>query len=414
MKYNLRFYQKEASDAAVRFFRQPVNKYHALEVLPTGSGKSLVIADIASQLSEPTIVFQPNKEILEQNFSKLRSYGVDDCSIYSASLNKKEISKITFATIGSVANHMEDFQHFRNIIIDEAHECNPRGGMYKDFIDDGERKVLGLTATPYRLDAINAPVRNEKGEIVRDIFGEIEKEHRAILRFMTRCKPKIFYNVIYACQVSDLLRQGYLAQIHYYDVTPKAYQQNRLRRNSTGRDFDETSVEESFQNFDMYSYLVSIVKRVLNPKQKEQSRRGILVFTKNIMQAQALTAAIPNSAFVTGETKKKDREEILRRFKAGEIKVVANVGVLTTGFDYPELDTVIMARPTMSLSLYYQVIGRAIRPFPGKEPWFIDLCGNIKTFGKVENLGIDCPSAGQWMVNGWINEQWKQLTNVIF
>ena len=197
---------------------------------------------------------------------------------------------------------------------------------------------------------------------------------------MTRCKPKIFYNVIYACQVSDLLRQGYLAQIHYYDVTPKAYQQNRLRRNSTGRDFDETSVEESFQNFDMYSYLVSIVKRVLNPKQKEQSRRGILVFTKNIMQAQALIAAIPNSAFVTGETKKKDREEILRRFKAGEIKVVANVGVLTTGFDYPELDTVIMARPTMSLSLYYQVIGRAIRPFPGKEPWFIDLCGNIKNF----------------------------------
>lgn len=414
MSYKLRFYQKEASDAAVRFFRQPVNKYHALEVLPTGSGKSLVIADIASQLSEPTIVFQPNKEILEQNFAKLRSYGVEDCSIYSASLNKKEISKITFATIGSVSNHMEDFQHFRNIIIDEAHECNPRGGMYKDFIDDGERKVLGLTATPYRLDSINAPVRDDNGELKRDLFGEIEKEHRAILRFMTRCKPKIFYNVIYFCQVSDLLQQGYLAKINYYDLTPKAYQQNKLKRNTTGRDFDTASVEGAFKYFDMYAYLVSTVKRVLNPKRGVQPRRGILVFTQNIIQAQALTAAIPNSAFVTGETKKKDREEILHRFKVGEIKVMANVGVLTTGFDYPELDTVIMARPTMSLALYYQVIGRAIRPYPGKEPWFIDLCGNIKTFGKVENLRITCPKEGQWMVNGWVDNQWKQLTNVIF
>lgn len=378
------------------------------------SGKSLVIADIASRLSEPTIVFQPNKEILEQNFAKLRSYGVEDCSIYSASMNRKEISKITFATIGSVANHMEDFRHFRNIIIDEAHECNPRGGMYKDFIEDGERKVLGLTATPYRLDSINAPIRNERGELVRDIFGEIEKERRAILRFLTRCKPRIFCSVIYACQVSELLQQGYLAQMQYYDVTPKEYQQGRLRRNTTGRDFDDSSVEESFQYFDMYTYLISIVKRVLHPKQGVPPRRGILVFTKNIIQAQALTAAIPNSAFVTGETKKKEREDILQRFKAGELKVVANVGVLTTGFDYPELDTVIMARPTMSLALYYQVIGRAIRPFPGKQPWFIDLCGNIKTFGRVENLRIDCPGAGKWMVNGWIDNQWKQLTNVIF
>ena len=82
--------------------------------------------------------------------------------------------------------------------------------------------------------------------------------------------------------------------------------------------------------------------------------------------------------------RKKTERKYCVVFKAGEIKVVANVGVLTTGFDYPELDTVIMARPTMSLSLYYQVIGRAIRPFPGKEPWFIDLCGNIKLSGRLK------------------------------
>lgn len=378
------------------------------------SGKSLIIADIASKLSKPTIVLQPQKEILEQNFAKLKSYGVEDCSIYSASMNKKDISRLTFATIGSIANHMEDFSHFRNVIIDECHACNPKGGQYKDFIEDGSRKVLGLTATPYRLDSISVPIYNDKGEIVKDMFGEMEKEHKAILRFLTRCKPKIFYDVIYHCQVSELIQQGYLAQIRYCDATPEAFLPTQIKRNTTGRDFDDISLESNFQYFDIYTYLVKIIKRILNPKPSVNPRRGILVFTKNIAQAEALTAAIPNCACVTGDTKKKDRELILKRFKEGDIKVLSNVGVLTTGFDYPELDTVVIARPTMSLAMYYQIIGRGTRPFPGKDFWLVDLCGNIKTFGRVENLNITCPARGQWAINGWVDNQWKQLTNTIF
>ena len=99
--YELRDYQKEASDAAVHFFSSPA-KGNAIMVLPTGSGKSLVIADIAYRLGEPLVIFQPSAEILEQNFGKLQSYGVLDCSIFSASFNSKRISRITFATIGSV------------------------------------------------------------------------------------------------------------------------------------------------------------------------------------------------------------------------------------------------------------------------------------------------------------------------
>ena len=122
-------------------------------VLPTGSGKSLIIADIAARLDGHTLVFQPSKEILEQNFKKLCSYGILDCSIYSASFNSKEISRITFATIGSVKNHPELFTHFKNIIVDECHLVNPKEGMYKDFFDAVKCKVLGLTATPYRLSS---------------------------------------------------------------------------------------------------------------------------------------------------------------------------------------------------------------------------------------------------------------------
>ena len=102
-------------------------------------------------------------------------------------------------------------------------------------------------------------------------------------------------------------------------------------------------------------------------------------------------------------------------YRPGKIKVVTNVGVLTTGFDYPELDTVVMARPTMSLALYYQIVGRAIRPHPEKETaWIVDLCGNYKRFGRVEDLHLTEPRAGEYIITGCPDNQLKQLTNIYF
>lgn len=159
---------------------------------------------------------------------------------------------------------------------------------------------------------------------------------------------------------------------------------------------------------DLYGYLISIVKRLLHPK-VGGARKGMLVFTRFTAEAEMLAREIPDSAVVSADTTKSDRERILAEFKAGKIKVVANVGVLTTGFDYPELDTVVLCRPTMSLSLYYQMVGRVIRPCPGKNGWVIDLCGNIRTFGKVEDLRVEQPEKDKWC----IKSNGKQLTNVI-
>ena len=148
----------------------------------------------------------------------------------------------------------------------------------------------------------------------------------------------------------------------------------------------------------------------MNPKQGGK-RKGILVCTRFLEEAERLTKPIAGCLIVSGDTSKKEREQLLSDFKAGLIPVIANVGVLTTGFDYPELDTIVMARPTMSLALYYQIVGRAIRPHPNKESgWIIDLCGNIDRFGKVEELKLTEPKTGLWQVesNG------KQLTNILF
>lgn len=390
--YTLRQYQKQASDAAVRAFTGKTKK-NGLLILPTGAGKSLVIADIASKLDSPLLVFCPSKEILEQNFAKLQSYGILDCGAYSASVGCKDINRITFATIGSVMNHIEDFKHFKDVLVDECHLCNAKGGQYKTFFEAADRQIIGLTATPYRLG---------RG------FGGT-----SMLKFLTRTRPRIFDEVLYYCQVSDLLAKGYLADLKYYDCTQ--LDMSNVSSNSTGADYDDKSLKLEYERSGFYDQLTSTTLRVLKPKNKIP-RKGVLVFTRFTEEAERLTAKLLqrgiNAAIVTGETPKKEREEILELFKKGSVKVVSNVGVLTTGFDYPALDTVILARPTKSLSLYYQMIGRAIRPCKGKDGWVIDLGGSYKQFGKVSDLKIDKekPESSRWC----IRSLGRQLTNVNF
>ena len=387
MAIRLRDYQKAASDKAVAFFKDKNKKSNGVMVLPTGAGKSIVIADIAHRLNDYVLIFCPSREIVEQNFKKLCSYGILDCSIYSASFNSKEISRITFATIGSVKSHPELFAHFKNIIVDECHLVNPIEGMYKDFFDAVKCKVLGLTATPYRLSSS------------RD-FG-------SMLKFITRTKPHVFSEVIYHVQVSTLLDMGYLSKVNYYPMNPTGWNELNLKINTTGADYTDKSVQKEYERIDFYSYIVHIVQRQMNPKAGGK-RKGILVFTRFLKEAERLTMSIPGCVIVSGDTPKKERERILEMFKVGEIPVVANVGVLTTGFDYPELDTVVMARPTMSLAMYYQIVGRCIRPYKGKTAWFVDLCGNINRFGEVSDLHLKDTGNGKLA----LLSKGRQLTNV--
>lgn len=389
------------------------------------SGKSLVIADIASKLDSDILVLQPSKEILEQNYSKLKSYGIDDCSIFSASCKSKVISRITFATIGSIMPHADEFDHFKYIIVDECHLVNATGGQYKDLFEKVKRKILGLTATPYRLSSnmqyldcdgkAHFPPNDEKGMV--EFYDSVNKgkfvaTNQCILKFITRTRPRIFHNVLYQVDISVLLSRGYLAKMDYFDLS--VINQSGLRRNSTGMDYDDESLKETYKATSLPDRLVNIVERLQKPK-SGIPRKGILVFTKFIDEAEFLCSQIPGSAIVTGSTTKKERERILNDFKTGQIKVVANCGVLTTGFDYPELDTVVLARPTMSLALYYQIVGRAIRPHPDKQSsWIVDLCGNIQRFGRVEDFHLCEPRAGEYIITGNVNGGVKQLTNIYF
>lgn len=377
--FTLRHYQEEAVSASVAFLRRS-KPGNGIVVLPTGSGKSLVIANIIHRLDGPALVFQPSKEILEQNVAKMESYGYKP-GIYSASVGRRQVRDITFATIGSVKNVPDLFQQFPYILIDECHGVNAKGGMFKQFLSQLENaRVLGLTATPYRLAS------NSLG---------------SELRFLTRTRPRIFKEVVYYCQNSTLFDAGYLAPLEYREM--KGFDRGRLRPNSTGAEFDDASVRKYFRESGFIEKTCDIVR------QAQILRQNCLVFTRFIEESRYLASRIPHTEIVTGETPKRERERILSAFKSGQIKVVTNVGVLTTGFDFPELETIVLARPTMSLGLYYQMIGRGIRPHLNKRSCHvIDLCGNVRTFGKVEDLRINGGDNGKW----FISSNGKQLTNV--
>ena len=382
--YKLRPYQQQAVEAAVNYFTSG-NRRNGLIVLPTGSGKSLVIANIINRLDCPVLVFQPSKEILLQNYEKLCSYGVVDCSVFSASCNSKRISRITFATIGSVNNCKELFMRFRYVIIDECHQVNAEEGMYHDFIKTTGCKVIGLTATPYRLYS--------------------SRFYGAMLRFITRTNPRIFIDLIYYVQVRTLLEQGFLARLNYYQLN--VVDTSRLKVNSTGADYTDASMRALYREIRYNDTLENIIRRLL-----VAGRDSILVFTKFVDEAENLVRNFgEQAAVVSSQMDMKERDRILRDFKAKRVKVVANVGVLTTGFDFPELATVVLARPTRSLALYYQMVGRAIRPHASKqEGWIVDLCGNYRRFGRVDELEIRQSKPGLYAV---FSGQ-RQLTNVFF
>jgi DNA repair protein RadD len=385
MSFKPRYYQQEAIDIGIDFFAHK-KKYNGIEILPTGSGKSLVIACISKELKGNTLVLQPSKEILQQNFAKFLSYGCRG-GVYSASANMKFIDKTTFATIGSIAKKMHLFERFQNIIIDEAHCVNPTEGQYHGLIKTLEHtRVLGLTATPYRLTS---------------------GADGAMLKFLTRTSPRIFNKVIYAVQNDVLFNAGYLAQLEYYRFN--VIDRTMLSTNTAGTDFTDASLRSYYRQIDMPGQTIKYGNRILS------KRRSLLIFCSIIDEAVQVSKGIPGSVVITGDTDSDVRERILKDFKNGKIRCVVNCKVLDTGFDYPELEAVLIACSTMSLAKYYQIVGRVMRPHTyedgaKKVGWVVDLGGNFDFFGRIETMKLMVDDRGLYSI--WNNG--RQLTNVSF
>lgn len=385
MQFTPRPYQQQAIDSAVSYFTSDAD-YNAFEILPTGSGKSVVIANIATRVQHrgQTLVFQPSKEILEQNFRKFRSYGFR-AGIYSASAGSKYVDNVTFAMIGSVIRKKHLFKRVRHVIIDECHEVAEDRGMYHDFIHSlPDAKVLGFTATPYRL-------------------GPTDEGQQ--LQFINRTAPRIFDECLYYIQNKELFDAGHLSKLKY--IEDNIVDRTRIRMNSKGSDFDQASLDAYMREVNMPAKITAKANKTL------RDCKNLLIFCSSIEDCYKCAVGIPDSRVLTGLTPPAERTQMLKDFTTGKLRCVINVGVLTTGFDYPELEAMMFGHSTMSLSLYYQEIGRVMRPHVSK-PYglVIDLGGNINLFGKIETMEIRVSEKGHYSI--WNTDRNRQLTNVPF
>ncbi len=389
MTYELRQYQTEAAQAGIDFLLSS-RKRNGIIVAPTGCGKSLIISAIGRGLDGPCLVFQPSKEILEQNLQKFQSYGIRP-AVYSASMGRKTVGEITLATIGSVAGNKARaskahlFQDFPYVIVDECDLTNAKKGQYATFFKElGDVKLLGLTATPYRLSS--------------DING-------SILKFITRTRPRIWHEMIYYIQTKELFDEGYL-QRPTYKHWP-AIDRHAVRGNSKGTDYDDRALQLHMFKANFQDKLVKAVRYLKD----EAKRKNCLIFTRYVPEAQYLASKIEGIAVVTADTLKDERRAIVKEFQAGRLWGIANVGIFVCGFDHPALETVVLSALSKSLRKYYQETGRGVRLHPDKEDfWLVDLVGLVQEFGKIEDLKIVDGGNGKWFVE---NTE-RQLTNVYF
>ena len=375
--FTLRPYQKDGVERCIEFFRTGSHDDHPIVVAPTGSGKSIYIAHIANELGENVLVLQPSKELLEQNFEKYKMYG-GEASIYSASLKQKEIGSVTFATIGSVYSRAEEFQHVKHIIIDECHLVPPKAdSMFVTFLNGmTQAKVIGMTATPFRLKKYLNPFTGLP-------FAQIN--------LLTRERPKFFNRFLHITQIQDLYDQGFLCPITPASMT---WDSGKLVVNTNGSEYTDKSIEWNLKQQKVNEKIPALIKASV-----AKGRKHRLVFVYSVADAIELSERVPESAYVCAMTKPKIREQILKDFKAGIIKTVFNVNVLTIGFDFTALDTIILARPTMSLALYMQMIGRGIRLHPGKKDCVVvDMCGNTSRFSRFEDIKYIQDGSGKWVI----------------
>lgn len=368
----LRENQTEPINKAVQFFKEKKPK-PSLIVLPTAWGKSILTAFVAKNSNDNMIVLQPSKELLEQNYLKYCSLCGDfalNAGIYSASFGRKDIAQITYATIGSIKNLGAKFKSlgFTKMLIDEAH-LYPReaDSMLGRFLSEsGITHVLGITATPVKL------------QTNRDRDGST---YSKLVMLTSRSKKGNFFKeIIHVGQVSEMVRLGFWSPLRYETT---GFDSSLLVFNSSKSEYTEDSVQRAYD-------ANGGSEQVFQALDRHTERKHILVFVPSVEDAITLSKKYPNSAVIYGDMDKNERSQVITRFRAGEIRVIFNVRVLSTGFDYTGIDCIVLGISTASIALYYQIVGRATRIDPDKEDALIvDIGGNVERFGRVEDITFE-------------------------
>lgn len=352
--YRLRDYQQTAVDCVVKYFKK--KRDPAVVVLPTGAGKSLVIAELARVAKGRVLVLAHVKELVEQNYEKYVSYELS-AGIFSASLGKKDWDqKAIFGSVQSVARAPDDFfRDFSLVVIDECHRVADEGAtQYQEVVKKLRDHnpglcILGLTATPYRLGLGWIYEYAQAGEIKTD-------------------QPRFFKQCVYELPLSFMIKNQYLTVPVKIDIPVTSYDFSEL--SEKGRMYTAAEVEEILQIQKRLTPL--IIKNIIDITERYQ-RQGVMIFSASVKHAEEIMSYLPadDCRVVLGDTEINDRNRIVNDFKQKKFKYLVNVSVLTTGFDAPHVDVIAILRPTESNSLYQQIVGRGLRLADGKKDCYV-------------------------------------------
>jgi len=354
----LRDYQQAAFDRVIEWVRLCVDP--CLIEAATGAGKSHIVAAVAEWVTVNTgkrvLCLAPSKELTEQNHEKYLATG-NPASFYSASIDKSLVHDVVFGTPQTVKNSIDKFcSRFAAIIIDEAHGITPTIKAIVDGIKlkNPKVRVIGLSATPYRTGDGYIYAYDEHGKPVE------------------QAKNPFFNTLIYRITANELIDQGYL--------TPPVAQEPQAHYDTSGIvNFTAKESEQAFEGKGRKT--AAIVKQVV---ELSRDRMGVIIFAATIRHAKEVLESLPLGAeLVTGSTPKKQREDIIKRFKAQGIKYLVNCSVLTTGFDAPHIDVVAVLRATESPGLFQQIIGRGLRLYDDKTDCLV--------LDYAENIQRHCP-----------------------
>lgn len=359
----LRDYQQRAIDQLYDWFLEHDTGNPCL-VLPTGAGKSLIIASLIhnalQQWPETRVLMLTHvKELIEQNAEKMRSVWPNaPMGIYSASLGQKVLyESITFAGIQSIHKKARLLGHVDLIFIDECHMVShAQQGQYRAFIKDLQAinphiRVVGLTATPYRLG--HGMIHEGEGVLFDDLIEPVT--------------------------IEELVAAGYLAPLSSKHTSTEIDVSSVGKR---GGEFIAGQLEQAVDNDDTTARIVT------ETLQRASDCRSLLFFCTGVSHAEHMADELNrrgvSADVITGATPPGKRKNLIEQFRAGTLRALTNCDVLTTGFDAPNIDCLVMARPTMSPGLYVQMAGRGMRlKQHASKCLVLDFAGNVAMHGPI-------------------------------
>jgi DNA repair protein RadD len=273
------------------------------------------------------------------------------------------------------------------VIIDECDRF-PRepNGMLRRFLNGaGIVHTLGLTATPLKLQT--------------NLGADFKPFSKLVMLTNRSKKGNFFKKIIYVAQIQEMVELGFWSRLEYQSYD---FNTGDLVYNTTGADYSDASIKRAYKSQNIGDKIVKKVEQLYN-------RKAILIAVPSIDEAKELTTRIPSCKAVYSDMPAAERKEIIDDFKSGKLRCIAQVNILSVGFDYPELDCIITGRPTASLSWWYQFVGRVTRIHPNKsEGLVVDFVGAVPKFGKVEDIYFKEEESG-WIMYG---EDKKQLTGI--